>query len=355
LVSTVGNYSGAEIMPHTTQCIKCGVRLNVPLGAQGKRLKCPQCGTRFLPDGPNPNAASSAMRSGIADASLDSMMDVAAIRSNPDLPVVKGDPRKGGHGNADMPTSSGDLRETFDLPLLVDDSPTSQPTRAVGDAEALFQERPGPARRQGAAEARARARRCPDCGGVVQAGMSLCNTCGLNLETGQRVDLDEDLTPAPMHRNTGAPLGVSIIGGVGFLGSVILTLNSLIRSVKGQEGTGFLLLTLVCVFGVFASVQFLRGKSVKLMLIALSLGALVNVVALIVLPIMVAYSETTVVRREVTPDTDDEGLVIQSVTERLDMQPLTMGILGLVAYAAISVYLTSPPVRRHFAHRDVHR
>ena len=81
------------------------------------------------------------------------------------------------------------------------------------------------ARRQSAAEARARARRCPTCGGVVPAGMSLCNTCGLNLETGQRVDLDEDLAPAPVIRTAGTPMGVSIIGGLGFLGSIILAVD----------------------------------------------------------------------------------------------------------------------------------
>ena len=118
-------------MPHTTQCTQCGIRLNVPEEAAGRRLKCPKCGTKFLPDAPNPNAASSAMRPGIADASLDSMLDVAAIRSNPDLPVSSGELRKGGHGQADMPTASGDLRDTFDLPLLVDDD-AHRPSDATG-------------------------------------------------------------------------------------------------------------------------------------------------------------------------------------------------------------------------------
>ncbi len=327
----------------------------MPEAAAGRRLKCPKCGTKFFPDASNPNVASSATTPGIADASLDSMLDVAAIRSNPDLPVSSNELRGGGHGQADMPTASGDLRDTFDLPLLVDDTPTSHPTRQVGDAEALFQEKSVAKRRQGAAEARARARRCPTCGGVVPAGMSLCNSCGLNLETGQRVDLDEDLAPPPMIRTAGAPMGVSIIGGLGFLGSIILAFITLIRALKADEGTGFFLLMLVCVFGIFASVQLLRGKSVKLMLIALSLGALINVVALIALPIFDANSATTIVRGEVTPDSDDEGLVIQSVTERLDMQRITFGILGLVAYAAVSVYLTSPPVRRHFSHHAMPR
>jgi predicted nucleic acid-binding Zn-ribbon protein len=239
-------------MPHTTKCTQCGIQLNIPEGAAGRRLKCPKCGTRFLPDAPNPNAASSSMRPGIPDASLDSKYEVSPLRSRPDPPASSGDPRKGGHGQADMPTASGDLRDTFDLPLLVDDEPAAPRSRQVGDAAALFQEKPGATRRQSAAEARARARRCPTCGGVVPAGMSLCNSCGLNLETGLRIDLDEDLAPAPLIRSAGTPLGVSIIGGLVFLGSVILTLVSLIQASRAEEGTGFLLLTLVFGFGIYA-------------------------------------------------------------------------------------------------------
>jgi hypothetical protein len=293
------------------------------------------------------------MRPGIPDASLDSRYEVSPLRSSPDPPASSGDPRKGGHGQADMPTASGDLRDTFDLPLLVDDEPTAPRSRQVGDAEALFKEKPGAPRRQSAAEARARARRCPDCGGVVPAGMSLCNTCGLNLETGQRIDLDEDLAPAPLIRAAGTPLGVSIIGGLVFLGSVILTLVSLIQASKAEGGTGFLLLTVVFAFGIYASVQFLRGKSVKLMLIALSLGVLINSVAMIALPIIVAYDETVFVPNPDPNANPDEPFVIQSVSERLDMQRVTLGILGLMGYAAISVYLMSPSVRRHFAHRNI--
>jgi len=252
-----------------------------------------------------------------------------------------------------MPTASGDLRDTFDLPLLVDDEPTAPSKRQVGDAEALFKEKPGAPRRQSAAEARARARRCPDCGGVVPAGMSLCNTCGLNLETGQRVDLDEDLAPAPVIRTAGPPMGVSIIGGLGFLGSIILAVITLVQAARAEERDGVLLLTLVCAFGIYASVQFLRGKSVKLMLIALSLGVLINSVAMIALPIWVAYVEAPIVYKEPDPGSDGEvELEIQSVGELLDVQRLTLGILGLVGYAAISVYLMSPPVRRHFAQRN---
>jgi hypothetical protein len=150
-------------------------------------------------------------------------------------------------------------------------------------------------------------------------------------------------------------MGVWIIGGLCFLGSIVLTLVSLVKSLRVEDGTGFHLLTLVCLFGIYASVQFLRGKSAKLLLVALSLGALIDIVALIALPIFDANSATTVVSRTEPADPEDEGLVIQSVTERLDTQRLTLGILGLVIYAAVSVYLTSPPVRRYIAHHDPYR
>ena len=35
-------------MPRTTQCNQCGIILNLPENAGGKRLKCPKCGTKFV-------------------------------------------------------------------------------------------------------------------------------------------------------------------------------------------------------------------------------------------------------------------------------------------------------------------
>ena len=67
--------------------------------------------------------------------------------------------------------------------------PEPRPDQApapAADVLALFQDEPKTNRKPKGAEARAKARRCPDCGGVVGVGMSLCNTCGLDLDTGQR-------------------------------------------------------------------------------------------------------------------------------------------------------------------------
>src|SRR4051795_2010122 len=38
---------GPGNMPRTIQCNHCGVVLNVPDGAEGRRLKCPKCGVKF--------------------------------------------------------------------------------------------------------------------------------------------------------------------------------------------------------------------------------------------------------------------------------------------------------------------
>ncbi len=75
--------------------------------------------------------------------------------------------------------------------MLSEDLPPSFPSKGKGpapaDALALFQDEPKQNRKPKGAEARAKARRCPSCGGVVGIGMSLCNTCGLDLDTGKRV------------------------------------------------------------------------------------------------------------------------------------------------------------------------
>ena len=92
-----------ETMPHTTQCTQCGIRLNVPEGAAGRRLKCPKCGTRFFPDAPEPQRrlfGDEARHPGCV-ARLE--VDVSAIRSNPDLPASSGDPRKGGMARPTCP------------------------------------------------------------------------------------------------------------------------------------------------------------------------------------------------------------------------------------------------------------
>jgi hypothetical protein len=249
-----------------------------------------------------------------------------------------------------LPTAPGDLRETFDLPLMTEAA--SSPPRAgrqSSDAAALFKDDDLPVspRRPKAAEARSKARRCPTCGGYVPAGMSLCSTCGLDLETGTRFDPNEDFAPPPPPRNEGPPLGVMLIGGLCLVSSVVLSLLSIVFAAQGMSGSVFFIP--ISLFGVFASIQFLRGKTAKLLLLALTLGALVNVFAMIVMPIVYANMEVRV-QQNVHSDADADGDAFQPITERFDVNKLAVGIVLLIAYALVSIYVMSPGVTRHLRH-----
>jgi hypothetical protein len=82
-------------------------------------------------------------------------------------------------------------------------------------------------------------------------------------------------------------LHIAITGGLLGVGGLILLILSLIRSVGGAggwENYGWLCLALVSAFGIYASVQFIRGKSAKLLMLALTLGVIVDLMALIALP-----------------------------------------------------------------------
>jgi hypothetical protein len=179
--------------------------------------------------------------------------------------------------------------------------------------------------------------------------MSLCNTCGLDLETGTRIDLTEDLDviPAPP-RQVGPTIGGWIVGGLSICASVIFSIVSLIQWSAGEPG--YLFLIPVCFFGVYAAVQFLRTKSVKLLIVALTIGVGVDVVALIVLPVVVAFTSVEEVKN--TQPGQDADIAFLNPAEQLEksggQRKLTFGIMLLVAYAAVSVYLNSPGVRRQF-------
>lgn len=322
---------GLGTMPRTIQCPQCGVVLNVPEAAAGRRLKCPKCATKFAADGgpPPPRPSSSTFGTG------------RGMASSVTLPASSGD-------DFDLPTAPGSLRETFDLPLLGEDAPPSRPVvptapAAEADPMALLRgDDDAPSRRRPlAAEARAQARRCPTCGSVVPRGMSLCSTCGLDLESGTRVDLTEDLEVHAPIRRTEIPIGSWVVGGLSIFVSFLFALISLIQWQK-EDQVGYLLLLPVCLFGIFASVQFLRVKSFKLLLIALTLGVAIDIVAMIILPVALALSEVEVQHNP------GEDAAIQSVNERLDTTKLSWGVALIFSYIAVAWYLNSPPVRRRF-------
>jgi hypothetical protein len=317
-------------MARTIQCNQCGIILNLPENSSGKRLKCPKCGTKFVV-GPD---------SSQYPATEHSDVDASAASSMTNLP-------SGGHGDFSLPTSSGDLRDTFDLPMMTEAA--SGPARAAkpqtaADALMLFDEKKPAPRRKLAAEARAQARRCPTCGGVVPVGMSICSSCGLDLESGTRVQLDDDLMPEAPMRSQGPPLPVTVIALVSFLGSLILGLYATVQYFQGVAGCQYFIP--VCLFGGFAAVHLLRGRTAKLLIVALTLGAMIDVVALIAMPIFVANQDPKVVAVKAQPDDPDAAnIAIEPITERLDSQKLGLGIAILLLYAAVSAYLASPSAR----------
>src|SRR3954462_10867425 len=130
-------------MPRTTQCQSCRTILNLPLNiAAGKRLRCPKCGVKFAVTVADANSESPLAAPLDADPTLTGL-DLPRMPSNPDdLPILG---------------SEKDLRETFDLPLVSARDAERQgasPAQAVGDATALFQDRPGPRRRGTAGDVR---------------------------------------------------------------------------------------------------------------------------------------------------------------------------------------------------------
>lgn len=327
-------------MPRTMQCQSCRAILNLPDSvAAGKRLRCPKCGLRFVVT--------------VADASSESTMaaplDAESTHSN--LSVAKPEPTP-----EDLPLSMADkdLRETFDLPLMSarDAERHGAAPAAVGDAESLLQDDPAPRRRPSTAEARSRARRCSNCGGLVPQGMSICVTCGVDQETGMRVGLEDDLAPPPPPPPSGPPIHVAVVGGLLGAGALVLLVLSLVRSVGGEgwQNYGWLCLALISAFSMFAAVQFIRLKTIKLLMVALTLGVVINMLALIATPLVLAnFAETEQVASDVhTDNPDDAGMIIKGFEAQLDMHKLGLGVMFLVLYAVLAVYLMSPAVKRPF-------
>ena len=354
---------GQKTMTSTVQCPACGEVLNVPKEAAGRKLKCPKCATKFQADssvaGSGPSSTMFPTRKAPGGSSGDfDMMPRAGSSGSVELPT-SGRPGNGG-GDFDLPSSPASLRETFDLPLLGEDLPSPKAAAgkaSVGDAMSLFRDEPKPRKPKGA-EARAKARRCPSCGGVVGVGMSLCGTCGLDLDTGQRVApldvFDDDIPEAP--REETPPLGVLFVGSLAALVNLLLGVASLVAFFKG-EGVGFLCLMVIWAFGIFASVQFLRLKSIRPLFLALGLGAGIGLVYLIALPIWEANQVTDAAGLkpgDALPPADPfdpDAPRIRNLAEEIDLTRIYWGIFVLLAYAAIAFYLNTPSVKRQF-HRN---
>ncbi len=256
------------------------------------------------------------------------------------------------------PLAEGDLRETFDLPLIGGrEAETGEAvSRAHADAAALFGDT-GPARRRvSAAEARARARRCIHCSGFVPQGMSICSTCGTDQETGLRVGLADDLAPPPPPPPEGPPFHAALIGTLALAASVIMAVVGFIQSFRVEttlENAGWLALAIICGLGIYASIQFLRAKSAKLLILALTFGAGLDVIALIGVPIILPnFDDQDVIVHEVRPDDPDSSDVsITPIEDRLNLGRIALGIALILVYAMFSLYLISPPVKKFIHNR----
>jgi phage FluMu protein Com len=332
-------------MPRTILCPKCGIVLNLPAAVSaGKRMKCPKCSHRFAVS--EKDASSESTLGGDADADILSSRDFGK--------------RPPSHDNLPVPVGDQDLRDLFDLPLgtaaSIEKSAVSSQKPVLSDAEALLHEPTVRKKKSRGAEARAQARRCVSCGGFVPKGMSICAVCGVDQDTGMRVGLDDDLVPQPRPAATGPPLHIAITGFLCGLTSLLLLVLSLIQSVRGQPGMtqyGWLCLALVSAFGIYGAIQFFIGRSVKYLMLALTLGILVDAMALIALPIYQAtFADQEAVVTKVTkkdnPDSmDDEDVQIIPITDRLDLQKIEGGLIVILLYALLSIYLMSPPVKRY--------
>ncbi|MFO0890083.1 MAG: hypothetical protein U0790_13205 [Isosphaeraceae bacterium] len=334
-------------MPRSILCQNCGVVLNLPQAvAVGKRMKCPKCGYRFVVS--EKDASSELTAPGVADATSLTSADLARRPSHDDLPVPVGD---------------HDLREMFDLPTgtaeEIERSAVPGKAAPLSDAAALFQDDPAGRRKPKGAEARSKARRCAQCGGLVPQGMSICAACGTDQDTGMRVDLDDDIAPTPVAAPSGPPLHITIVGLLCGLAAVALLIVALVQSARGEPGPvqyGWLCLAVVSGFGIYAAVQFYLGKSAKTLILALTLGAFVNFFSLIVLPIVEANTQapdrviSKVEVKDDDPDAlDSEGVEIKPISARIDQQKITSGLVVIGIYVLLCIYLLSPPVKRYFA------
>jgi len=337
-------------MPRTISCENCKAVLNLPdQVAPGKRLKCPKCQHRFTVT--QKDASSASTRPGEVDAANTSTYELpkGSLPLGDDLPI---------------PRAEGDLREAFDLPLLAGDAEKSisQAPADVGDAAALFKEEPRRKKRPVGAEARAQARPCTRCHAIVPRGMSICPACGTDQDTGAFVGLEDDLYPPPPPPQQGIPLHIALPGMLCGVVGALLTILALVQSARIEAGVyqyGWLMLAVVAGYGVFGAVQFLRGKSVKVLLLALTLGALVNVIAMIGLPIFEANfaDPRDLVTRTDLPAEDPTAAELaeyeyKPLVDRLDQQRITLGVAFVILYALSAVYLNSPPVRRYFHRRQ---
>jgi hypothetical protein len=131
---------------------------------------------------------------------------------------------------------------------------------------------------------------------------------------------------------------------------MIVSLIKSVGSAESWQNYGWLCLALVSGFGIYAVVQFIRLKSAKLLMIALTLGVVINLMTLIAMPLILPYigDPTQTVSPNRSDNPEEADILIKSPEELIDIQSLKLGITFLVIYAVLSVYLMSPAVKKPF-------
>ena len=87
-------------MAGNIQCLHCGVVLNLPDQAAGRRMRCPRCGGKFVVGKAGKAEVIPTADATGANKGPDTTFELTE-KSTVELPV--------------MPTAAGDLRDTFDF------------------------------------------------------------------------------------------------------------------------------------------------------------------------------------------------------------------------------------------------
>jgi hypothetical protein len=136
------------------------------------------------------------------------------------------------------------------------------------------------------------------------------------------------------------------------MANLLLTIICLVAWLKGA-GIGFLCLLAVWIFGIFASVVFLRRKSMRPLFLALGLAVSVSTVYLIVLPIWDATTGADTPPPVIanSPPIGGDGTDLDDPpVQRIELDPsrIFWGVAVLLLYAALSIYLNTPRMKRQF-------
>ena len=194
------------------------------------------------------------------------------------------------------------------------------------DAGALFRERSEP-RNEAAGDARSHARTCPNCRGVIPAGMSLCDACGFDIETG-RISTTLDVLPEEVETPSRPEMGtLAFLTGWGSLGlgTAWIAAGTLLMNAEPLAIALLVSGALVC----YCAILYLSRRSYKRLMFALGFMAVCGLVLLVAAPIFQASA--------VAGASTDAGTT--GFMDRLNSLRLLCGLVGVVAAVGFMLYL----------------